>query len=94
VAGLPALRAFHESGNLVISSEIGHRKPHPEFYRNACKRLGLPAAQVLWVGDDAENDVRGPQRAGLRAVLVDRRDASARDFPTISDLQTLAEVLG
>src|SRR4029079_12828521 len=32
---------------LVISSEIGYRKPHSSFYEAACERLGLPGSQVL-----------------------------------------------
>ena len=70
VAGLPELAPV--GGDPVISSEVGVRKPHPDFYRATCGRLGLPPGRVLFVGDDEENDLLGPTRAGLRAVLVDR----------------------
>ena len=69
-AGLPELRSRTES--LVISSEVGFRKPHPSFFRAACVQLGLPPGKVLCVGDDLENDVRGAIRAGLSALLLDR----------------------
>jgi putative hydrolase of the HAD superfamily len=68
--GLPGLAAW--AGRAVISSEVGRRKPHPAFYRAACAALGLPPGAVLYVGDDPENDGRGPIAAGLRAVLLDR----------------------
>lgn len=75
VAGLPELA---EGIELVISSEVGFRKPHPDFYRAACARLGLPPERVLFVGDDLENDVLGPRRIGASSCLVDRRAGTAK----------------
>lgn len=94
VAGQPALRPLQGDGALVISSEVGYRKPHPDFYRVACEGMGLPASRVLWVGDDVENDVRGPRRAGLWAVLIDRRGRESDHIPTLHDLVALAGILG
>src|SRR5262249_33944598 len=54
VAGLPELDPLRDA--LVISSEVGYRKPHPWFYQDACASLGLPTGRVLFVGDDPEND--------------------------------------
>ena len=88
VAGLPELAGAGEG--LVISSEVGVRKPHPDFYRAACARLGLPPDRVLCVGDDPENDVRGPERAGLRGLLVDRDGRRPADVASVPDLATLA----
>ena len=68
VRGCPSSRRWLDS--LVISSEVGFRKPHPAFYQAACERLGLPPERVLCVGDDLENDVlRGDPRGpfGLSA---------------------------
>jgi len=80
------------SDGAVISSEVGRRKPHPDFYRAACDRMGLPPDRVLCVGDDPENDSRGPRRAGLPAVLVDRDGrAHADDLPRLPGLLALAE---
>ena len=45
-------------------------KPAPAFYALALEELGLPAGDVLVVGDDAENDGRGGQEAGCRTALV------------------------
>ena len=87
VLGLPELGWAVDA--LVISSEIGYRKPHPSFYEAACERLGLPGRQVLCVGDDLENDVRGAMRAGLWAVLLDRGGRGPRDLPHVPDLTAL-----
>ncbi len=93
VRGLPELAA--QEPVLVISSEVGLRKPHPDFYRAACARLGLPPARVLCVGDDPENDVLGPGRAGLRAILLDRKGRRPEGIACVSGLDVLVrEVLG
>jgi putative hydrolase of the HAD superfamily len=68
VAGLPALRPLR---HLIISSEVGWRKPAPEFFAAAAARLGLPVADILIVGDDPVNDYDGARAAGLQAVLLD-----------------------
>jgi putative hydrolase of the HAD superfamily len=91
VRGLPALAGSEDS--LVISSEVGFRKPHAEFYLAACARLNLPPDRVLCVGDDLENDVRGPERAGLRGLLLDRDGRLPSDVPRVSDLVTLVQGL-
>jgi putative hydrolase of the HAD superfamily len=70
LAGIPALARF--STDAVISSEVGHRKPHPAFYAAACRRLDLPPPAVLHVGDDPIHDGIGPRDAGLSAVVIVR----------------------
>ena len=45
-------------------------KPSPDFYQSAIESLGLPADQVMVVGDDVENDVGAGQAVGLKGVLV------------------------
>lgn len=93
VAGLPALRPLQGDGALVISSEVGYRKPHEAFYRIAREGMGLPGSRVLWVGDDVENDLHAPRRAGLRAVLVDRGGRAVGVSPRVSDLIALAAIV-
>jgi putative hydrolase of the HAD superfamily len=91
VRGLPALAG--SEGLLVISSEVGFRKPHSEFYLAACARMDLPPDRVLCVGDDVENDVRGPERAGLGGLLLDRDGRGLSDVPRVPDLSTLVKSL-
>ena len=91
VAGLPELAGFVDT--LVISSEVGHRKPHPAFYVAACASLDLPPARVLCVGDDPENDVLGAERAGLRGILLDRDGRKPAGLHSFPDLMALVEAL-
>ena len=52
----------------------------------------LPAHQVLCVGDDSENDVRGAIRAGLSGILIDRGGNRPADLPHVPVLTALVEM--
>jgi putative hydrolase of the HAD superfamily len=90
VHGLSELEACAQS--LVVSSEVGYRKPHALFFEAVCNHLGLPAHQVLCVGDDSENDVRGAIRAGLSGILIDRGGNRPADLPHVPVLTALVEM--
>jgi ribonucleotide monophosphatase NagD (HAD superfamily) len=45
-------------------------KPAKPFFRAAGDQLGLPAGQIVMLGDDIETDVAGAQEAGLKGVLL------------------------
>ncbi|MFC4019825.1 HAD family hydrolase [Micromonospora sp. GCM10011542] len=48
------------------------KKPAPEFYAAVVAAAGVPAGQIVYVGDSWEHDVVGPRRAGLRSVWLNR----------------------
>jgi HAD superfamily hydrolase (TIGR01458 family) len=54
-------------------------KPSATFFNLALEGLGLPAGEVLMIGDDIEADVGGAQAAGLRAVQVRTGKYRAQD---------------
>jgi len=64
------IRQFFDT--ITLSSETGYCKPDPEIFAAAVRSLGLPASQVLLVGDSPHDDVEAGLRAGLSAVLIDR----------------------
>ena len=55
---------------VTFSSEVGLRKPDRRIYAAALGKLGVEARRVLFVGDRLREDVDGPQRLGMRAVLL------------------------
>jgi putative hydrolase of the HAD superfamily len=55
---------------LVDSARVGVCKPDPEIFRLAVRRLQLPAASCVMVGDSFERDVAPARAAGLRAVWL------------------------
>ena len=59
---------------VVSSAAVGHRKPDPVVFDLACEAVGVALGDAVHVGDRPDADGEGAQRAGLRPVIVDRRD--------------------
>ncbi len=59
---------------LVVSSDVGWRKPSAMFFQKMCLAAELDAGEILFIGDDLDNDYKGAVAAGLRTVLFDPRD--------------------
>lgn len=84
VDGLPELAPIEQ---LIISSEIGWRKPAPAFFAELCRRLATPPERILFVGDDRINDFEGARAAGLHALLLDAdANGSADRLAHLDDL--------
>jgi len=52
-----------------VSGDLGVVKPHPDAFAAVRDSLGVPAEEILYVGDNWLADVQGAKRAGMRAVL-------------------------
>jgi len=86
VAGLPALRPIQ---HIVISSEVGWRKPARQFYNSVCDALDSSPGHILHIGDDLANDYEAALAAGLRAVLFKPRGIDSSSMACISELSEL-----
>jgi putative hydrolase of the HAD superfamily len=53
---------------VVLSSEVGKRKPHPAIFERALSELGVEAREALFVGDRLDADVLGASRVGMKTV--------------------------
>ncbi len=58
--------------NRFISAELGWEKPDQAIYRHVAEILRIAPGQLLSVGDDAQNDVAGPKKAGWQTVQIER----------------------
>jgi putative hydrolase of the HAD superfamily len=74
--------------DIVVSAEAGVAKPDPGIFEAALRRLRCPARSALFVGDSPETDIAGAQRAGMRAVLIDRVGTAAEQ-PGVERILTL-----
>ena len=67
----------------VFSDEVGFSKPHPKMFEAAADALGVELHEIVHIGDRQHNDIAGPQRLGMKAVLftgarsVDRINTTA-----------------
>jgi putative hydrolase of the HAD superfamily len=76
---------------VVVSAEVGARKPDPAIVEAALGRLGCPAGKALMVGDSPETDVAAARAAGVRAVLIDRT-GTVPEAPGVDRIFTLAGI--
>ena len=68
----------------IFSDEVGYGKPDTRIFLTAAKRLGLEPSDILHVGDNIENDVRGAQSAGMKTLLFDYQVPSGfREQPSL-----------
>jgi putative hydrolase of the HAD superfamily len=70
---------------VVISGEVGMRKPDPAIFEHTIKELGIPAEKCVFV-DDHPGHLKAAQDAGMVTVL--HRTPST----TITELQALLSV--
>jgi putative hydrolase of the HAD superfamily len=53
----------------VFSCHVGSAKPEPEIYLECLHRLGINAAEAVFVGDGGSNELRGAREVGMRSIL-------------------------
>ncbi len=99
-ADLQAIGLAHHFKVSVAASQFGCAKPDAAIFLAACQQLGVAPADAVYVGDDVLLDVQGAQRAGLRAVWLNRTgsarhlehavvpDAICADFDDLLDWLT------
>ena len=73
----------------VNSAKVGAAKPDPAMFHAALADLGELAEAMLHVGDHPEHDVLGAQRAGVRAVWLNRNAAEWPSYLTPPDAQLI-----
>jgi putative hydrolase of the HAD superfamily len=54
----------------VFSATAGLMKPDRRIYELACEQLGVDPTGTLFVGDGANDELRGAERVGMTPVLV------------------------
>ena len=86
--------------HVVVSEEVGFRKPRAEIFDAMLERAGVAASEVIHIGDNLAADVSGAKARGIRAGWLTRRvddpgharatyRGAAPDFE-IADLRDLA----
>ncbi len=59
---------------VVLSYKHGVLKQDGELYEIALKELGVAKKDALVVGDALETDIEGANKAGIKSILLDRRN--------------------
>lgn len=80
---------------IVVSDRVGWRKPRREIFDEALRRLGVGAADALFVGDRADIDVVGARAAGIDAAWLNpgREPLPPEIAPPRFEIRDLGELL-
>jgi putative hydrolase of the HAD superfamily len=81
---------------VVVSAEVGFRKPHPEIFQHALRRSGVEPGAALHVGDTWAEDVVGAQAVGITPIHIaepaaHRPGEGHRSIATLSEIRKLIE---
>lgn len=66
---------------IVISEEVGVKKPHPYIFEHTLSRLGVSADETIYVGDHFKNDIVAAVGVGIYTIWKQPRPA----FTTIGE---------
>lgn len=66
---------------VVVSEEVGWRKPSRLIFQEALNRLQVGAHEAVYIGDSPIEDIKGAKQVGLKAIFVPSQ------FNTLKDLQ-------
>jgi putative hydrolase of the HAD superfamily len=69
-AFLPRLGITPFLEGCVYSVEVGHCKPHPAMYLEACRQLRFDPDDCLYVGDGGSQELSGAREVGMSAVRL------------------------
>ena len=85
---------------VLVSGQLGYRKPHPRVFLALLEQLGTPKEHTAFVGDNLDADVRGAQQVGIQPIWMNyvqvQKALEAQGLagvPTITHWQDLLTLL-
>lgn len=95
---LQALGIMHVINYLSTSETVGFRKPHPRIFEDMIDQLGVEPHEIMYVGDDALNDVAPARAMGMVSVWFKQEDSEIEPLDeevdvTISTIEELLTIL-
>ncbi len=79
-SGLRKLAINHFFNAVLVSQDVGWRKPSRLIFGEALRRLGVTAEETVYVGDSPLEDLRGAGAVGMKTVFVPSQFYSKRDL--------------
>jgi len=93
------VHAFARHHGLEVDAALGSLghgkfKPHASIFRAVLELLEVEPGDAVMVGDTVEDDIKGAQALGMRAILVDRHCRHPGFEGRLDDLYGLPAALG
>jgi putative hydrolase of the HAD superfamily len=71
---------------VVLSSKVGFRKPNPEIYWEAARRIGVKPEKCVYVGDNPLRDVEGTRAANYGLFILFYEPATQAKEPPSAEI--------
>ena len=68
--------------DILISSDLGVKKPSPEVFGLAFERLGITPDNSIYIGNDMRDDILGASSVGMRTVYI--HTAQSGSYPDLT----------
>ncbi|MBA7627985.1 Phosphoglycolate phosphatase [subsurface metagenome] len=65
--------------HILISEEIGFRKPEKEIFQIAIKKAGCRPEEAVMVGDNLGEDIEAAKNLGMKTVLFDSKNRFTKE---------------
>ncbi|SCC33706.1 A0A023P6H9 (2-haloalkanoic acid dehalogenase) [Bacillus wiedmannii] len=79
---------------IIISEEVGLSKPDKRIFELALNKLNVQPEDVLFIGDDLEKDIAGPQNANIKGVWFNpQRIKNTTQIQPYAEINTLDSLL-
>lgn len=88
------IRKYFET--VVISVEIGWRKPRPEIFLKALELVNTAPEDALFIGDNYQADVIGAKSVGMDVIWINKNDETINDnrYPPDHTVSKFADIIG
>jgi len=68
--GIRKLGINHFFNAILVSEEVGWRKPNTKIFKETLRRLGATAKETVYVGDSPLEDIKGAKAVGMKTVFI------------------------
>lgn len=90
--------------HLILSYEIGIKKPDPKFFQIALERTGATSEESLFIGDGANKELDAAKEVGIETIRInhpnkahtfmDKNNLSSSDHYEVASFTELLKYLG
>jgi putative hydrolase of the HAD superfamily len=65
---------------VVVSEDMGWRKPHKRIFQEALRKLQVTAEETVYIGDSPLEDIEGAKTVGMKTIFVPSQFYSLQDL--------------
>ena len=77
---------------ILISDEIGWRKPDIKTFKTALENIKEDRSQTVFIGDDLDRDIKGAYNAGIDSIFIDLNNIKSSFDNYLLKVNSLSEI--